>query len=103
MEIRTMDRTAALQALARQIEQATQEDLATLVPPGRDIELMAAECCTTSDTLLRALQIGSIIGALIDELDWPMKHKWACREVLGILADKEKDSFARLGRPTFIN
>ena len=47
---------------------------------------------------MRALQIGTTVSALIDNLDWPAETKLACREFLANMGQKDMAWMAGLRR-----
>ena len=54
-----------------------------------DINCMATEVCATTDILCRGLEIGTVVSALIDSLDWPHETKLACLVVLAGYAERD--------------
>lgn len=54
-----------------------------------DIQALATELCTTPDIFCRATEIGTVISALLDRLDWPNETKLASREVLSGNAERD--------------
>ena len=87
----------ALTVLARFIEQRASESIAETIGVD-DVVVMATQVCTTQDVLCRALEIGNIVSALVDRLDWPLETKAACREVLAGFAERDMEWMARMRR-----
>jgi len=85
----------ALTLLARFIEQRASECLAE-TGGDRDFQALAAELCTTPDIFCRALEIGTVVSALMDRLDWPGETKLACREVLASYAGRDLALMAKM-------
>lgn len=92
--IDTKEAGHALTLLARFIEQRASECLAETAGD-RDVQALATELCTTSDIFCRALEIGTVVSALMDRLDWPGETKLACREVLAVFAERNLGSMMR--------
>ena len=86
--IETKEAGDALRLLAKFIEQRASECLAETAGD-RDVQALAAELCTTPGIFCRALEIGTVVSALLDNLDWPGETKLACREVLACYGQRD--------------
>lgn len=85
---------AALTVLAAFIDRRAGEVITDLASDPEAIAL-AAERCTTVDVLCRAIEIGTMLSALMDRLDWPPETKMACREVLALTAQNDLAGLVR--------
>jgi hypothetical protein len=84
-----LDTMDAIVALARFIETQAAKDLADCAADPSSLDAIAAEYCTTRDVLVRSLQIGTAVSMLIDNLDWPVETKLACREFIANMGQKD--------------
>lgn len=93
----TAEAEAALTTLARFIENRSARSVAETAGD-RDIELMAAERCTSHDVLCRALEILTVMSVLIDRIDWPNDTKLGCREIMAAYAQQDLAWMAKVRR-----
>ena len=93
----TAEAEAALTTLARFIESRSASSVAETAGD-RDIELMAVERCTTHDIFCRSLEIGTVMSALMDRIDWPNETKLGCREILAAYAQQDLAWMAKVRR-----
>jgi hypothetical protein len=93
--IDTSEAGDALTLIAKFIEQQASECLAE-TGGDRGVQALASELCTTPDIFCRALEIGTVVSALMDRLDWPGETKLACREVLAGYAQRDLALMAKV-------